>query len=248
MGKQSKISIITWNVCFITRTYPEIRWNEILDICIKYKPNFILFQEVSKRFMKVFRKRTDYIDYNISDNSLNKKRYYWEMILEKKTNSSTNNLKLTSKNQRCFLSIHNQINFKKHITIGTFHLNSDKNGSKERSFQMKEIESQIKYKNPVILAGDFNFMNEKEANLGLSKNFPKFKYIETENTFSTITNKLAKYNIQNYFNGNPFEGRLDRILLYNMTYQEIKVIGKDYCKEIDVEPSDHYGIYMISYF
>lgn len=258
---RAEMKIITWNVCFMKKTLHEKRWPKILEICLSYTPDIILFQEVCDDFYKIIKSYEGLKDkYSIVCNSLKGSRSYYEAIIwnSKRFKAYPKNLVFKySESERCFLNAKmTSLKTGNSIYVGTFHLDSGKGDTENRIKQLKEIDSVLDYSTPIIIGGDTNFCTDEENATELSKFLPKFKDVMTENTFDMFNNPSAEYYVGPKYFGRNVSYRLDRFGMYGISIKpkKVEVIGKEPFTSkasmstskasIKIHPSDHFGVFM----
>ncbi len=116
------------------------------------------------------------------------------------------------------------------LTIMTAHMESMKLGAKQRIDQGQFIIDLMEKSGPCIFAGDTNLRKAEWKSINQGYVNDAWEYV------GSVKKQFTTWKMNNY------KARYDRVWVHDLPVKSFEVFGKEYIKQINARPSDHYGV------
>ena len=116
------------------------------------------------------------------------------------------------------------------LTIMTAHMESMKPGAKQRVDQGQFIIDRMQERGPCIFAGDTNLRKAEWAEINKGYVDDAWEYV------GSVKKQRTTWKLNNY------RARYDRAWVHEVPVKSFETFGREYIKQINSRPSDHYGI------
>jgi len=116
------------------------------------------------------------------------------------------------------------------LTIFTAHMESMKSGAKQRVDQGQFIIDKMQESGPCIFAGDTNLRKAEWKAINQGYVNDAWEYV------GSVEKQRTTWKMHNY------RARYDRVWVHDVPVKSFEVFGKEYIKQINSRPSDHYGV------
>lgn len=116
------------------------------------------------------------------------------------------------------------------LTIMTAHMESMKPGAKQRVDQGQFIVDLMEKSGPCIFAGDTNLRKAEWKAIDQGDVNDAWEYV------GSVKKHQTTWKMNNY------RARYDRAWVHDLPIKNFEVFGKEYIKQINTRPSDHFGV------